>query len=931
MAYSPFDFFRKNQKIIMGGVVIFIMFTFVLSFGRGDFFDWLPRWLGSKKSKGEVLAVIDGETIRETEASQIRAKRNLANQYMAIAAGKALEGLDKFSKDNASKVSPENRATVQGALQAHSMLHMMMGPQMRQQMQSPQMQQFFLRSRDDFFASQQKLDALVANPNTKQDDLDAANAVRKLMALSLQITSMDKHYFHNMPNRNAKDSLEFMLWLKKADQLKIHFRTADIDGLIEQEFLQLKPDEREKILMDMAKESRQTGNTKDTILDAIGDEFRVRMAQVAVMGLTITRTSGVTAHSPFDYYEFYRSETSPAKFGIITVPVENYISKVEGQPTETELRAIFNQAKNTEPDPAELKPGLKKGRELKIGWLEITGKEAFYATAAADALVKAEAAAKLAGLLTVPIGPGAIGTVASVGTLKLENPALQGAYDEYRSNHSGNIDARWYRGTPSALAYLNPVLDSSYANPQVAAATVGLAAMPLGTAGNRFAVSNGTILSADGAERKLRLFAGLASISAPNLGGLAVLAQYAGNLATTAHVTPPPVPLVAVKPQLTREAAEQLRYRIARQDSQSFQDELAKINKGEDKDKAQKDAEAYIAKFAAPASNWLDKDGKAQLGRGLKVGGSTGFFDVHSIGDDPGLAPIKERLRRQHAGTSNVTAFGRRFFFDFDPSTGQQTKLATGLYLPFQYPEPNDSRFRMPSLPYDFQSQYLVWRTGEVPSEAAKDFDKARAKCVDIWKRQKARELAKKAAEDLAAQTANLGNNFIEVTGKLKNKELEFRNQFTDPAARERVEYTEIDNVSKLVIDTFNSESGGATLRLFELKNTAQIPYPTRKMATDLVANSTKPLSTSFVAVDRPENKYYVAVLFDRSERDGKTFFSSVYKPSPASGQISGALAGEFERESRKQIREEALELLKAEFKYGQESQNLEKLSGSGE
>lgn len=928
MAFSPFDIFRRNQKIFMSVIVIGVMFMFVLSFGRGDFFDWLPRWLGAKKSKGPVLAVIDGEKIQESETSQLRSRRSLANQYMTIAAVKALENLDKYSKDNASKVSPENRATIQGAVQAQSMMAMMMNPQMRQ---NPQLfQQFFPRAVSDFIAAEQKLDKLVADPNTKADDLETANAIRKLMRLSVQISSMDKHYFLNMPNRNAKDSLEYMLWLKKADQLKIHFSTADVDALIEQEFLQLKADEREKILNDMTKD-RQVGITKDAIQGAIADEFRVRMAQVAVMGLPDIRATGRVGHAPFDYYEFYRNETSPAQYGILSVPVENYIARVTGEPTETELRELFNKAKNTEADPAELKPGLKKGRELKVGWVEITGKEPFYTTAATDALVKAEAAAKIAGLFTIPFGPGAIGTVASVGALKLENPALQGAYDKYRSEHNSDIESRWYRGTPSSLAFLNPVLDSSYANPQVAAATVGLAAMPLGTLGNRFAVGNGTLVSADGAERRQRLFAGLASISAPNLGGVAILTQYAGNLAATAHVTPAPVPLAAVKPQLVKETTEQLRYGLARRDSDGFQEELAKINKGEDKEKAQKEAEAYIAKFAGAGTTWNDKDGKPQLGRGLKLGGSTAYFDQHNIGDDPGLAPLNDRLSRQHAGTQNVTTFGRRFFFDIDPNTGQQTKPSVGLYVPFQYPEPNQTQFRAPPLPNDFQSQFLVWRTGEVPSEAAKDFDKARARTVEIWKRQKARELAKKAAEELAAQTANLGSNYFDVSLKLKNKEAEFRSQFAEPAARDRVEFTEINRVSKLVVDNFDIESGGASLKPFGLKATKAIPYPTQKMRDDLVANSSKPMSTSFVMVDRPENKYYVAVLMSRVEGESQGFFNTVYNPSPMAGQISSTLSGQYEAESRKQAREEALELLKAEFKYTEESQNLEKLTGSGE
>ncbi len=921
MAYNPFDFFRRNQKIFMGVFVIVVMFTFVLSFGRGDFFDWLPRWLGAKKSKGEVLAEIDGDKYRESEASQLRARRNLANRYMVTAAGKAMQNLTTAVAD-VSKVSAENRMTLTNANQHLSTLTLLNSPQYKQFRD-----QLLPEAFRNFKTSQLKVEKIATDPNSKPEDLEVANAFRKIISLSEQLVS-DKHYFSNQPNRNAKDSLEFMLWLKKADQLKIQYRTADVDALIEQEFLVLKSDDREKILLEMVSEGRQSGLRKDAILESIGDEFRVRMAQIAVLGLPVVRenSSTLTAHAPFDYYEFYRTQTSPARYWILTVPVENFISKVEEQPTETELREIFNKAKNTEPDPAELKPGLKKGRELKLGWLEVTGKEPFYATAAADALIKAEVAAKMSGLLTLGFGPGAIGTIASVGTLKLENPALQGQYDQYRRTHDFIIAKRWLTADPAAMRF--PLLDTSFANPQAAAATVGLAAMPLGTLGNRFAVANGSNLSADGVERKQRLFAGLASISAPMLGGTTILTQYLGNLAATAQVTPVPLPLAAVKTQLAQTAREQLRFGLAQQDIKILQEQLGKINKGDDAELNQKESEALIAKFVAPASNWLDKDGKPQLGRGLVSGGSKGFYDVNTITYDIGLAPLKARLIQQTFGQPGVTEFGRNFFFDFDPSTRQLSKPTIGLYKPLPYPEQNQQAQARP-LPDDFESQYLVWRTAEVRSEPATSFETARPKIVEIWKRQKARVLAKQAAEEFSAQTASFGNNFLDISPKLFDAKSRFRDRFTDPAAKDRITHFEFNDVSQIVVG--QPDRGAPTVASFDLRPTNDMRYPTRKMVAQMIDNRLKPVSSSFVMVDAPENLFFVPVLLERNERDQQNFFKNVYNPSPTSSNVSPFMMAQFEFESRRLARDEAIELLKAEFKYEKENENLEKLSGTGE
>jgi hypothetical protein len=107
--------------------------------------------------------------------------------------------------------------------------------------------------------------------------------------------------------------------------------------------------------------------------------------------------------------------------------------------------------------------------------------------------------------------------------------------------------------------------------------------------------------------------------------------------------------------------------------------------------------------------------------------------------------------------------------------------------------------------------------------------------------------------------------------------------------------------------------------------------YPTRTMMQDLLANRLKPIASSFVMVDRPENLFFVPVLLERNERDQQNFFRNVYNPSLISRNVSPDMIVQFEMESRRQARDEAIELLKAEFTYEKENENLEKLSGSGE
>src|SRR5205823_2712959 len=125
----------------------------------------------------------------------------------------------------------------------------------------------------------------------------------------------------------------------------------------------------------------------------------------------------------------------------------------------------------------------------------------------------------------------------------------------------------------------------------------------------------------------------------PLLDGLASLGDVAAAWAVQGLGIPEPLPLATVKPMLAKERSELMRYQVCQTDLQKFYDELNKISEEKDKEKATKDAQEYIAKFAG-TQPWKDKDGKDQGGRGLKIGSSTEFRDLYTMVDDPGLEPL---------------------------------------------------------------------------------------------------------------------------------------------------------------------------------------------------------------------------------------------------------------------------------------------------
>ena len=90
MAYNPFDFFRRNQKLFFGGLTVLVMFMFILSFGQGDFFSRFPKWIEKFQTSGDKMAVIDGSTIKGSQLRNVADERGLANGYMQQANARAL-------------------------------------------------------------------------------------------------------------------------------------------------------------------------------------------------------------------------------------------------------------------------------------------------------------------------------------------------------------------------------------------------------------------------------------------------------------------------------------------------------------------------------------------------------------------------------------------------------------------------------------------------------------------------------------------------------------------------------------------------------------------------------------------------------------------------------------------------------------------------
>lgn len=915
MAFNPFNFFRKNQKILFALLTIMVMFMFVLSsgLGRSDFFQWFPEWLGQQRGgRGETVAIVDGRKLTTGQLAELNQLRMKANEFMGAMTARASENIAKTIDDATNKADRESgQIMLRTFLQSRQGGYMSMQDQqqfMLMQMQGQQVSpSMIINARINEIGRQnQILSGMLASNLSKPEDKELAQYAKAL--INLDATRMfSPTYFGTVPIGETRNSFEFELWKRKADKLGITISPADAEQLVFGELLG-KVGEADWKEIQRELQGREARFTGAALKQMLADEFRVRLAQMAVIGNLGGRgdtsiMANQSAASPYEVFQFYRKECDEAVYGVLSVPVDNYLAEVKGEPTEADLRELFAKHRVQEPNPALERPGFKEPRKLKLEWLQAKGDEPFYQNAAKDALPKAELQAKLAGLLASPIGPsGVVPVVAGPALLTIKpESVLTSAYDSYKFGADFNIRSGWDLGFfPSRP----DVTDEHSYRPTNLASLAGVMAGSLMGFGPP---SAGPIMMLERArveERNAKAKAQGALFLVPVPGSVSPLG---GAIAVFARM-PQPLPLAVLRPEAEKKVRDRLARQICYNDLTKFQTELANLGKGVDKS----GAKDYLDKFI--------KD------RGFTHGQSKEFRDTFTISKDPGLTPLVDIFKKRLGEQANLAFFGASFFNDTD-FRGQQ-RPATTYYAPDSYPPRSlDEQSFVGTQLADAPTEpaLLAWRTAEEPALEPKNYDdpKVRAKVVNAWKRIKAREIAKAKADELAKQAATYGSNPEVIRAKLIDTQAAMKAAQTDKAAMDRVKYFEFDRVAPIVAGQM-FQPGRAPVESFRVTPSENIPYPTAEMTAELLKNREKDVPTAIVLADNPKDNYYVAVLTQKFDRKPFEFGLSVYAPSRTpGGDVGDAVRSNFQAESTRKARELAVELLKAEFKVEKENEKL--------
>ncbi|HEX4610431.1 MAG TPA: hypothetical protein VH092_19730 [Urbifossiella sp.] len=933
MAFSPFNIFRRNQKAIFAVVTVFIMFTFVLSSGLGggaDFFDWFPRWLGGAGKSGDHLCTVDGERIYDRDVREVRFTRVMANRFMTLTARQTATILRREAHEKLVEATP------------------MLGNPARQVLEGGNPQMF-----------QMMAQMMVATPNARPQDKNLVAVVQAWMEVEQhrRIAEESGTYFLNAPNKSVRDVVDFMLWEKKADRMGITFTSADVKQLIQRECLgQFKQDVELREEMSREFSGRFTPNA---VLKALAAEFKVRAAQTALLGPVSggadrTLTAAPIFTTPFDLFSYYKDKTSPTAYEALAVPGASFAAIVKGEPTESEVLRLFNERKDSEPDPSREEPGFKEPRRVKVEWVAASGEEPYYKKAAADWITRSEFFAK-GGVSTLTVPVAGVGPAAWAGAATAPMAAtellVQSMYKGLVDAHENNLSYRW--GGPGGLIFPSQLLTSSYApwanragrtkddiekkrpvyaaGPELAAQLAALGSAGIG--GN--ALIQPTALYAQAVSHEVR--------DRGTVGGLLFLAGVPGpdlfQRVAAAEVgyrrsLPKALPVEAVRAELLTDLADKKARELAVADVLHLRAELTKLGeKGKARDKGAA-AAAYAAEFVKT--------------RGLKAGASTELVSEWTVREDPGLAPLREAAQKalpadpQHAALDGP--FGMRFFAAIDPQRGSKVSVS-GLYLPDLYPGPlarvmadrvarlKDAAAKTPGRPAPAEEEldreaaravaadlvarggtdpiYLAWRTED---QAAKSLPlaAARPRVVEAWRRAKGREEAKAAAEQFAARVRSApGAGAAQFVPVMFDLQTELQGKFADPKGKERVKLFKVENVAPIQI--LNDLSGMA--RPFTLAGSPDIPFPGVDMAKKLIDERNAPPKTVFVVPDAPKDTYYVFALINKEERGVDNFRTSFYSQM-GRGPVRDLVYYGHAQEAVIRTKNSVVALLRKEFDY---------------
>ncbi|MBI2807942.1 MAG: hypothetical protein HYX68_23405 [Planctomycetes bacterium] len=420
MAFNILGTFQKNKRFWMALILMVCMISFVFCTGmKGDMQDRLLPLLGLG-SKGQTIGSIAGSRISSRDLHDLRTQRNLADAIMKVCADLAFKKL--------TKALFENQKKVKGAKNAQK---------------------------------------------REQDLKDQRN-----MQFTLAERKNRPRYF-DIGIAKFDDLVEFKLWQAEADRLGIHLEDEHLKIVFRQEFFGVLHDDEIFYAQQTAmRNSRDFTNAY--VRKAIGEEFRVRIAQLAVLraqpySLFFRRAKeGQPLPYKFDnaavpdetrapltlaqLWDFYQKNRWEFDVTLLPVDVKATIKELKDAkgnplvPNQLQREAFFTAHKDKPNDPSSADFGLEKAAQAQVGYVYADPNSPAYL-----GLAQAVAQLKVTNPIVFDIMQSPLVTATRfMAIAQKEKADLQAQYDALSRNPQ--TDKYWNAAQPTEVDFASPIL-----------------------------------------------------------------------------------------------------------------------------------------------------------------------------------------------------------------------------------------------------------------------------------------------------------------------------------------------------------------------------------------------------------------------------------------------------------------------------------------
>ncbi|HXG10393.1 MAG TPA: hypothetical protein VNK04_11565 [Gemmataceae bacterium] len=866
MAFHPFQTFRKHQKVIFAGLTIICMIVFVLSWGPGDVFERVASFFGAGRADAGnmVVTTLYGEKVTERELGRLQFQRRVANDFMRVAIAQGTDDLLRKAEGALSRFPTGPRDDLDRIIKMVRGLHalpnqlQLIRDQGQRQLQFRMVMMQYQLQMPGLFETLKNL--IAQHPAEKELLNQLMFAVAQTPWL---VAGGNEFYFGG--SHQTGDLLDFLVWKRQADRLGITLTDDDVRAEINRQTLKetFQGDafqDTQQIRRYLSQAGYHEGGrvTANEMYNALRDELRVGLAQSALLGFqsgpmgqleSIYNINEVPSVITPDQFWTYLKEnrTTLKEVAFLPIPVKNFLDQVKKDPTEKELQVLFREYRDQEPSPDRDQPGFKQPRRIRVEWMSARPDSPHYQKLGRERMASVVAS------LAVPnpwIGVGFV--------LRLDQ-----AYSGERLNNRDRYRLPAWTSPTYPLAFYPSLHEAGNL-----AATLGLlttatlqgapAGVPLGAVASyqaaavaRDAKTQAAAVAEEARERSRSPFGPAFVLAGTYRSPLAVAATL-GALYDLDQQTERFLPLSLVAGQVLERLQKQ-------QAENQMIDNLEKVRKL---------VETWRGRSREAAAPEVAKAVKEY---GLEHRVMDRPLDQYEIEDDPAIQPLKKAM----AGLRK-------------PDEVKRFKIAPYIFT--------EAPLYTPQFAGRSDEQFLYWKIEDMPARVYPSYAEApeeiKQKVKEAWKLQRARELARQAAQEVVAEAR-----------KLKSAADAVRYLRDQAQKHGWGEVFELHNIARLVPEKTIRPDMPVQYEPYKVPEEKINARP--DFAEQLVKALNEPGDVT-VVWNQPETVYYVAVLQQKeSEERLEQEFLELYRKPSRDNPLLQRLAHERQQQYLKAVMEQ--------------------------